>query len=57
MLDKSKFGNLLGTIGVASGVFYAMKKGKGLGATTLFAVIGGIVGVMLGKSINKFYEN
>jgi hypothetical protein len=56
MLDKSKFGNLLGTIGVASGVFYAMKKGKGLGATTLFAVLGGIVGVMLGKSISKFYE-
>lgn len=56
-MEKTKIGNLLGTIGVASGVFYAMKKGKGLGATTLFAVGFGLIGLMLGNSISKFYEN
>jgi uncharacterized membrane protein AbrB (regulator of aidB expression) len=56
-MKKTKIGNLLGTIGVATGVFYSMKKGKGLGVTTLFAVGFGVVGLMLGNSLSKFYEN
>ena len=55
-MENSKIGNLLGSIGVATGDLYAMKKGKGLGATTLFAVGFGVIGIMLGNSISKFYE-
>jgi hypothetical protein len=56
MLDKSKFGSLLGSIGAVSGLVYSMKKGKGVGQTFLFTLGFGIAGLILGNSINKFYE-
>jgi hypothetical protein len=56
MIDTSKFGSLLGTLGVASGVFYSMKKQKSLGQTTMYAIAFGIAGLIIGNSITKFYE-
>jgi len=56
MINTTKFGSILGTVGVATGVFYAMKKSKGLGETTLYAVGFGILGLIIGNSITKFYE-
>ena len=56
MLDKSKFGSLLGSIGAVSGLVYSMKKGKGIGQTFLFTLGLGVAGLILGNSLNKFYE-
>jgi hypothetical protein len=56
IFEKTKFGNTLGTIGVLGGIFYAMKNNKGLGATSLYAIGFGVLGVIIGNSITKFYE-
>lgn len=57
MLEKSKFGSLLGSIGAVSGLVYSMKKGKGVGQTFLFTLGFGVAGLILGNSLSKFYEN
>jgi hypothetical protein len=55
-MQQSKFGNALGTIGAVGGVLYSIRKQKSFGATALFAVGFGILGLMIGNSITKFYE-
>ena len=56
MLDKSKFGNLLGTVGVFGGIFYAMNRKEKLGTTALYALGLGAAGYFIGNAITKFYE-
>lgn len=56
MIDQSKFGNLLGTIGVFGGIFYAMSKKEKLGMTAAYAIGFGIGGYLIGNAITKFYE-
>jgi hypothetical protein len=56
IFEKSKFGGALGTIGVLGGVFYAMKKDKSFAMTGAYAIGFGILGLILGNSITKFYE-
>ena len=56
ILNNSKFGNTLGAVGVLGGIFYAMKKNKGTGATALYALGFGIAGLFIGNAITKFYE-
>jgi hypothetical protein len=55
-MNNSKFGNTLGAVGVLGGIFYAMKKNKGTGATALYALGFGIAGLFIGNAITKFYE-
>jgi hypothetical protein len=55
-MNNSKLGNIAGTIGLLGGIMYAMKKNKGLGATSLYALGFGIGGLLLGNAITKFYE-
>jgi hypothetical protein len=56
MVEKSKIGSALGSIGAVGGLIYSMKKGKGIGQTFLFTVGFGIAGLIIGNSLNKFYE-
>ena len=56
MKENSKLGGVLSTVGVLSGIFYAMKNNKGLTQTAVYAVGFGIGGLLLGNSINKFYS-
>lgn len=53
---NSKIGNLLGSVGVVGGIVFAMKKDKKLGVTALYAVGFGLVGLLIGNSINNFYK-
>jgi xanthosine utilization system XapX-like protein len=55
-MNNSKFGNVLGTAGVLSGIFFAMKNNKSIGATAFYALGFGIAGILIGNSITKFYE-
>ena len=55
-MEKSKFGNLVGSAGLLFGIFYAMKKNKNLGVTSLYALGFGLVGMVVGNQISKFYE-
>lgn len=56
MKQTSKLGGVLGTVGVLSGIFVAMKQNKKLGATALYAIAFGVGGLLIGNSITKFYE-
>lgn len=56
MVEKTKFGSALGSIGAVSGLIYSMKNGKGIGQTFLFTLGFGIAGLIVGNSISKFYE-
>lgn len=55
-MQVSKFGNVVGTLGVIGGVFYGMKKNKNMGTTALYAIGFGVLGLWLGNSVSKFYE-
>lgn len=57
MMDKSKLGATLGTIGLIAGLAYSMKHGKGFGGTVLFVSLFCISGVLIGNTVTKFYEN
>jgi hypothetical protein len=56
MVEKTKFGSALGSIGSVSGLIYSMKNCKGIGQTFLFTLGFGITGLIIGNSISKFYE-
>lgn len=55
-METSKFGNVSASAGLIFGIFYAMKKNKNLGVTTLYALGFGLVGMVVGNQISKFYE-
>jgi xanthosine utilization system XapX-like protein len=56
-IDNSKLANLMGSGGLLFGLFYAMKKNKGLAITSVYALGFGLVGMVVGNQISKFYEN
>jgi hypothetical protein len=56
MKQNSKLGGVLGTVGVLSGIFIAMKQNKKLGGTALFAIAFGVGGLLIGNAVTKFYE-
>jgi hypothetical protein len=53
---ESKLGGLIGVGGLIVGLSFAIKKDKSFGVTALYALSFGVVGVMLGNQITKFYE-
>lgn len=55
-MQNSKLANTLGSVGVLSGIVYAMKKNKGFGSTALYVIGFGVAGIFIGNSISKFYE-
>jgi len=55
-MNSSKFGSILGTVGVAAGIIYGIKKNSGFTKTAIFAALFGISGTLLGNAISKFYE-
>lgn len=56
-MQNSKIGNTLSTIGVLGGLLYGMKKSKPIGTLVVYGVLFGVAGMLLGNSINKFYED
>jgi hypothetical protein len=55
-MRNSQFGNLLGTIGIAYGIFNGMKKNQKIGEIAIYSVLFGVAGVLVGNSVSKFYE-
>ncbi len=56
MTKSTKLGSLVGTAGIIGGIFYATKNNKTLPQTAMIAVGLGIVGVLIGNAVTKFYE-
>lgn len=56
MNNVSNIGRLTGTIGAVGGIFYGMKKSSSFGGTAMYALLFGVVGVVVGQSISKFYQ-
>jgi len=56
-MNQSKLGGLLGTGGLVYGIAYSMKRNKSFGVTALYAIGFGIVGMMIGNQITKFYTD
>jgi len=55
MLQSSKIGTLLGTIGLIGGAIYAIKGGKSAKNIAIFTIGFGVGGYLLGNAVNKFY--
>lgn len=55
MLQTSKIGTLLASVGAIGGAIYAVKNQKPTTTLVLMTIGFGIGGYMLGNSINKFY--
>lgn len=55
-MQTSKFANVTASAGLIIGIVYAMKKNKNLGVTSLYALGFGLVGLVVGNQISKFYE-
>lgn len=53
MKNQNNLGNILGTVGLVGGIFYAMKGRKSLLVTTLFGLGFGIGGMFIGNNLNK----
>jgi len=54
---KNNLSSWLGTAGVVYGLYYSMKNNKQLGETALFAIGFGLLGALVGNSINRKDEN
>jgi len=55
-MKNSQTGKLLGTIGIAYGIFNGIKKNQKVGEIAIYSVLLGVAGVIVGNSISKFYE-
>jgi hypothetical protein len=53
---SSKSATLLGTVGLAGGIFYSFKKGDNMTKVLITGGIFGLCGYLLGSAITKFYE-
>lgn len=56
-MENKKIVNSFITIGLLGGLIYGMKNNKGIGTTTLYGVGFGILGMIVGNSITKFYQD
>ena len=56
MINKTKFGGLLGSAGVVYGIFYAMRRNKDFLNTAVYSVGFGLVGLFIGNAITKWSE-
>ena len=56
MLDKSKAGTLLGTVGLVGGIWYAFNKGQDIKQVAITGAILGVGGFLLGNAFTKLYE-
>jgi len=54
--SSSKSATLLGTIGLAGGIFYSFKKGQNMTKVLITGGVFGLCGYLLGTAITKFYE-
>lgn len=54
---KNNLSSILGTAGVVYGLYYSMKNNKQLGETALYAIAFGLLGALVGNTINKKNEN
>jgi len=52
----SKSATLLGTLGLAGGIFYSFKKGDNMTKVLITGGVFGLCGYLLGTAITKFYE-
>jgi len=55
-MNKTKLGQVFGTVGIVTGLLYSMKTHKGFGQTLLFTSIFAVSGVLIGNTVTKFYE-
>ena len=53
---SSKSATLLGTVGLAGGIFYSFKKGENMTKVLISGGGFGLCGYLLGTAITKFYE-
>ena len=44
------------TAGLVYGLYYSMKRSKGFGETAMYAVGFGLVGLLVGRAIDKFND-
>jgi F0F1-type ATP synthase assembly protein I len=56
-MNKNKIVNTTITIGLLSGLMYGIKQDKGIATTTLYGIGFGILGMIVGNSISKFYKD
>jgi hypothetical protein len=55
-MRNTHLGNLMGTIGIAYGIFHGIKKSQKIGEIAIYSVLFGVAGVLVGNSVSKFYE-
>lgn len=55
-MQRTTFGNLVGSAGVLGGIFYAISKQKDYKGIIFYGALFGIGGYFLGNSISKFYK-
>jgi hypothetical protein len=55
--NASQTSKLLGTIGIISGMGYAIKHDKGTKGILIYGALFGIGGFLLGNALSKFYES
>ena len=56
-MKDNKVTNAFITIGLLGGLMYGIKKDKGIAITTLYGVGFGIVGMLVGNTLSKFYKD
>lgn len=56
-MGNKKIANLLGTVGLVGGMFYAMKQNKKFVGVATYGILFGVGGYLLGNALNKFYED
>jgi hypothetical protein len=52
-MDKSKYSNALGGVGIILGLYFAMKDKKGVVMTSIYALGFGAIGILIGNQISK----
>lgn len=55
-INKTKAGNLFGTIGVLGGIAYGIKNKKSNMQTAVWALVFGVTGLLIGNATTNFFE-
>lgn len=56
-MNNTKFGSVLGSVGLIGGMFYAMKKRKDFKGLAMYGILFGIGGLLAGNALARFYED
>jgi xanthosine utilization system XapX-like protein len=52
-MEKPKYSNALGGVGIILGLYFAMKHNKGVAMTSIYALGLGAIGILIGNQISK----